>query len=305
MRISITLALLIFLFKKTDFTALFETLKRSDAHKMSLAFLIFVFLNILALLRWHLLLKGLDIRVKPSRLLRSYLSSLFFNLVFPSTLGGDTVRTLDIAGHTKRHSSGILATVILDRLSGFFGLMTVLVFSLIFGFGVLKDSSILVVAFLLLVIMLVLSGVMFSTSFFNGIFKFLPFKKLKEYLAKIHESSLGYKKKMHILIKVWFLSIIVQGGVSVMYYLVAEAIGVRLNFIYFFILVPVVTACSVIPISIGGLGVRDTASVVLFGRVGVMAEEAFALSLLNFGFMFVLGVLGGIAYVYGLYRRRV
>ena len=90
-----------------------------------------------------------------------------------------------------------------------------------------------------------------------------------------------------------------------MYYFVAQALDVHLNLIYFLIFVPMITAFCVIPISIGGLGVRDTASIVLFGKVGLMAEKAFALSLSNFGFMLVLGLLGGISYVSTLYRRRL
>ena len=107
------------------------------------------------------------------------------------------------------------------------------------------------------------------------------------------------------MFEAWFLSLIIQGGLSVVYYLVAEAIGVHLDLVYFLIFVPVITAFSVIPISIGGLGVRDTASVIIFGKVGLAAAKAFALSLVNFGFMFILGVCGGISYVLTLRHRRV
>ncbi|OIO36567.1 MAG: hypothetical protein AUJ74_01680 [Candidatus Omnitrophica bacterium CG1_02_44_16] len=305
LKISITLCLLIFLFGKTDLRALFGVARNADISKMLLAFLLFVFLNFLVVLRWRLLLKGLCIPVSFARLASSYMASLFFNLVLPSTIGGDAVRTLDIAGHTKTHSSGILATVILDRASGFFGLFTVLACALVFGYGILGDENIFLVSGILLLIMVFSAGIMFSGRFFKAVFGFLPFAKLKDYLLKIHQATRSFKHKAGILAGAWFLSVIIQAGLSVTYFFIARAIGLDMKFIYFLLFVPVITVFSVIPISLGGLGVRDAACVAIFTKAGATAEKALWLSLSNFGFMLVLGILGGAIYVFNLYRRRV
>ena len=66
-----------------------------------------------------------------------------------------------------------------------------------------------------------------------------------------------------------------------------------------------ITVFSTLPFTVGGLGLRDTASVVVFTRVGLAAAKAFALSLINFAFMLILGILGGFCYVFILYRRRL
>jgi uncharacterized protein (TIRG00374 family) len=137
------------------------------------------------------------------------------------------------------------------------------------------------------------------------VFGYLPFENIKSYLRKLHEATRSFKHKKGALLGAWLLSIVVQGGLSVMYYYAACAIGLRVDLIYFFLFVPVITVFSAIPISVGGLGVRDAASVAVFAKVGVAAEKAFAMSLLNFGFLLVLGSIGGFVYVFGLYRRRV
>jgi uncharacterized protein (TIRG00374 family) len=297
--------LLIFLFGRTDLGALFAVARNADLPKMLLAFFLFVFLNFLVVLRWSLLLKGLCIPVSFARLASSYMASLFFNLVLPSTIGGDVVRTMDIAGHTKTHSSGILATVILDRVAGFFGLFTVLATALVFGYGILGEEKIFLVALILLLIMVFFAAIMFSGRFFKAVFGFLPFTKFKDYLHKIHQATRSFKHKSGILAGAWCLSVIIQAGLSVLYYLFAQAISLDMKFIYFLLFVPVITAFSVIPISFGGLGVRDAACVAIFTKVGVAAEKALCLSLSNFGFMLVLGVLGGVIHVFNLYRRRV
>jgi hypothetical protein len=305
LKISITLALLIFLFSKTDFKSLSSVFRSADAGDLFIAFSVFLFLYFLGLLRWRLLLNAYQVRVSFGRLSSCYFASQFFNLVLPSTIGGDAVRTMDIASHTNTPSSAVLATVLLDRVAGFFGLMTVLAVSLSLGYRILNDTSILLATAILLAFILFLSGVIFSKRFFNGIFKFLPFMRLKEYLYKMHDVAASFRGKKGVLAGVWILSIFIQAGLPVVYFFMARAIAAPLEPIYFLIFVPVITSISVIPISIAGLGVRDTASVVIFAKAGLAAEKAFALSLMNFGFMFVIGVLGGVVYVLSLHRRRV
>lgn len=305
MRIGITSVLLVVLFGKTDLKALFHIVFSAHLGYLLAAFSLYLFLNFLIVLRWQALLKGLAIDLPLPRTLLTYLSSQFFNLVLPSTIGGDALRTLEIARHTQKHSSGVLATVVLDRVGGFFGLMTVLVFALIFGYRFLNDPSIIVTALVLSGLILFLIGIAFSRRFFHSIFRFVPFKKAREYLYLIHEATASYRGRPGVLWTVWLLACAVQGGLPLVYYWAALSIGAQVPLTYFFIFVPVVTAISVIPVSIGGLGVRDTACVVLFAKVGMLAEKAFAVSLVNFIFIFIVGLFGGLAYVLAFSRRRV
>jgi len=305
LRISITLLLLVFLFGRTDIKGLAGIARGSDVWRLVSAFVLYIFLNFLVILRWQALLHGLSIRVGLSCVTVTYLSSQFFNLVLPSTIGGDAVRTIDMAKHASCPSSGVLATVILDRVGGFFGLMTVLTLALLFGYRILNDPAIIIVALILFGMILLLFGIAFWGRFFGSIFRHVPFEKLRDYLYKIHEATASFKGRRNVLFFVWFLSCIGQAGISFMYYLASEAIGVHIEPIYFFILVPVIMVFSVIPVSIGGLGVRDTACVILLGKIGMAAEKAFALSLINFGFIFIVSIIGGLTYVFALPRRRV
>ena len=137
------------------------------------------------------------------------------------------------------------------------------------------------------------------------IFGLLPFEKLRAYLIKIHLATSSYKHKKKILFETWILSVIIQGGGAIIFYMVALALDCSKPLIYFLITVPVISAFAVIPISIGGLGVRDAACVFLLGKFGLPAEKALAISLCNFGFMFILGVGGALCYVFVLDRRRL
>lgn len=305
LRISIAVALLIFLLSRTDLHALGETFRQADPVLMAAAFGLLLLLNVFVCWRWDILLKGVDVRVPFGRLLASYFASLFFNLVFPSTIGGDAVRTVDISRYANRHSSDILATVVLDRVSGFFGLFTVLIFSLLFGFRIFGDPSILCAAFALLALVVFFVAAMFHSGFFGFLMRCLPFKRLRAYLDRIHAGTSSYTRKKRVLVMAWGISALTHIGLAFVFCLCALALDIKISLVYYLIFVPMVTAFASLPFSIGGLGLRDTACVFVFGKVGLSAAQSLVLSLSNFSFMLAIGLIGGCAYVAALHRRRI
>ncbi len=305
LKISITLGLLVFLFYKTDVRAMAAQLQRADLRWLAAAFFVFVLLYGVGLCRWRVLLEGYGVRVPLPRLSRTFLIAQFFNLVLPSMIGGDTMRILDISAHTRHHSSAILATVVLDRVAGFFGLLTVLIVGLGFGYRKFGDPVVWWSALALLGILVFLVLFLFSRKFYRLWSSVIPWKGLREYMTRFHEAALTFRGKTVVLVHAWLISILIQASIPLTYYFFARALGAPLSIGDSLILVPIVMAFSSIPISLGGLGVRDAASVVLFAKVGIAAEQAFALSLLNFFFLLVLGILGGLAYVIVLPRRRI
>jgi hypothetical protein len=146
---------------------------------------------------------------------------------------------------------------------------------------------------------------MFSGRFFGLLMKMIPWAGVRGYFNKIHAQTKGYAGHRSVLWAAWGISSFAHAGLAFVYYLVARSFGLDYALIYFLIFVPMITAFSSLPVSVGGLGVRDTASVFVFAKIGMAKESAFAMSLVNFGFMLVLGICGGVGYVYLLYRRRL
>jgi uncharacterized membrane protein YbhN (UPF0104 family) len=86
---------------------------------------------------------------------------------------------------------------------------------------------------------------------------------------------------------------------------VGKSLGIELNIIHYLILIPIISSVTVLPISIGGLGLRDNAAVVLFSALGIAKEMVVAMTLINFAFIFFIGIIGGIIYGAALYSRRL
>lgn len=86
-------------------------------------------------------------------------------------------------------------------------------------------------------------------------------------------------------------------------YVVALSLGFDIPFIYFLVVVPLVTVISALPLTFAGLGIREGAFIGLFTLVGVPAEEALAISLVSFSLMLVTAGIGAI--LYGLYGTQI
>ena len=79
--------------------------------------------------------------------------------------------------------------------------------------------------------------------------------------------------------------------------LIAHGIGVNQPLGIFLLFTPVISFSLALPISIGGLGVREQTYILLFGSLGVSGAAAAAMSLANYALTnLVIGLLGGILY---------
>jgi glycosyltransferase 2 family protein len=68
---------------------------------------------------------------------------------------------------------------------------------------------------------------------------------------------------------------------SVEFIRAAWALGVQIPFMDFLVIGTTIVVLIILPISIGGLGMREAAYVYLSGRVGVTPEAALGLAILN------------------------
>jgi len=80
------------------------------------------------------------------------------------------------------------------------------------------------------------------------------------------------------------------------YYLLGLAVGIDLSLWYYFLFIPIISALLMIP-SVGGLGIREGGTVLLFSQVGVDEHQALVLALAWDITMLVTGLIGATIYI--------
>ena len=309
LRVGISLILLVILFRlnKIEVHDLLADIKKADKLFLSIGFVVFFFSYFLGFLRWRMLLKAANIQIPLKKLISSFSGGIFFSIFLPSTIGGDIVRSADLGEHTKKVKE-VIATVFLDRLSGYIGLVIVILPAILLGKNLVRDrvvfSSVAVIVSVLVFVLLVL----FNKRIYTGISRFLSSPgagKIKETIKDIHQEIHIFRNHQQTIIYNLILSTIIQLISPLSIYFIACALGVKVNFIYFLIFLPIIGAITLIPISIGGLGLREGLFVAYFAKAGVIKQLALAMSLLSFSFIVIYGSIGGLIYVLTVRHRRL
>lgn len=306
LRIGLSLALLIYVFSKVDLSKTMEVLQSADLAYIFLAALTFIICMTLLLFRWFIFIKALDLSVTTKNVVLHYFYGLFGNLFLPTAIGGDLIKAVGLC-KSSTQKPRVIASILLDRLSGFASIAVVATIAFIFGSRLIDDHTLIIPIIFMGVGSASIAAVLFNEtmySFFCRIFSRLP--RFKKSLMAMHydiallKDSHKYKEG----IKAVLLSCVSQIVFAFTYYFTAKALHQDIAMIYFLIFVPIICVISSFP-SIGGLGVREIGATYLFAKIGIESGIAVSLTLINFFFMVMVGLVGGVLYVYTLSTGRI
>ncbi len=117
-KISISLALVYFIFTKIDLEVVLKTLQKSRPIPLIMALLFFMASKILAAYRLNLYFHQLQVRLTQSSNLKLYLLGMFYNLFLPGGIGGDAYKGYLIKRQFGVNTKSVVSVLLLDRLSG-------------------------------------------------------------------------------------------------------------------------------------------------------------------------------------------
>lgn len=314
----VSIALLFFLLRGVDKKTLCELIKNSNKLFLFYAFAVYFVIYPLTLLRWDLLLKASKVHLPLKIVINAFSSGIFFNLFLPSTIGGDFMRSMDLAAHTKKPKE-VVASVFLDRLSGYIGLVIISLLAVVLGVRIVEDKSVLISLLVISGLLFFILCVLFNNMLYSKINKFLQasgkkatdkqgapaLKKIKETLSNFHQQVYGVRHDKKVIFNSLSLSFLIQIVSPVSFYFVGLSLGIKINILYYFVFLPLIGAITLLPISIGGLGLRDATTIYFFAKAGVSKDLALAMSLLNFSFILIFGTIGGLIYAFALHNRRL
>ena len=300
-RIFVTAAILFALFKFIPYKKLIAVYQDSRKIYLFLGLAVFSLCQIIAIFRWRFLLSSLGIRISYKEALCSSLCGLFLNLFFPSFVAGDVFRSFSIScryGNTGK----IASSVFMDRFSGGIILTLISLLAFIAGRNMIPGKGVVIALFTLCSITGFLALVIFSKSFFLFLMKIFKRSSLREKLVSFHDKLYFFKNNPGIFIKSLFFSFFIQILAVLGFFIISRAFDVKISIICFLVIVPIVTAIALIPITIAGAGTREASLVYFFSLVGVEKSVSLGISLLNLIFLIFMGIVGGVFYV-SVYHR--
>ncbi|MEH7075264.1 lysylphosphatidylglycerol synthase transmembrane domain-containing protein [Neobacillus drentensis] len=232
---------------------------------------------------------------------RLYYIGLFFNNFLPGSVGGDVVRVYYLGRMTGVPIA--TASVAFERITSGIALVVIAVLSS-FSIEAARPyvlTTTLVLGLILILILLVgkLIKTIKSRDGIHGKTTDISmdrwFTKLIKALLKTGEIALNYRKEHFIWwIKIIMLSLLFQVGLAWINDLLFLSIGIDIPWIYLLMIITLISVITMLPISLNGLGVRESCYVFFFKELGVSAETSLTISLLFFIFVSISSLAGGL-----------
>jgi uncharacterized protein (TIRG00374 family) len=253
--------------------------------------------------RWRWLAWPLGFTQPLGRFVAFYFIGMFFNLVLPTSVGGDVVRAWYLAGGPGRRLDAFLS-VFVERLSGLLVLLAIACTAAAACPLPLPEWvpwsvwGLTAAALLALPVLLGLSRLPCPVRRLRGLHA-----RLVHFGEQLVGAGRLYLRQPRLLLGTTLLSGVVQAGNVVLVWLIGLSVGARVPASYYWILVPLVSLLTLLPISLNGMGIREGATVVLLAPLGVGSGTAVSLAFLWFAACTVVS-LGGVGfYLYGGYPR--
>ncbi|HYB72470.1 MAG TPA: lysylphosphatidylglycerol synthase transmembrane domain-containing protein [Candidatus Sulfotelmatobacter sp.] len=308
LKAGVSVALLALLFSRVDRAQLAAALRGASLPLILLCLPLYAVGQTLSTWRWQILLGAEGIRVPLRRLLALYLEGMFFNLCLPTAVGGDVVRGYRI-WHLSRAGEGAVASILVERVTGFVAMIGIAVVATAAAFrsGTLGDPRIgLFVA--AVAAALAAAVVLISSPWALGLAERLAGRRaaggIFQAVRRFGEAVQRYRGHRAAVGAALGISLAFQMLLIFLVFLVAVALHLPVTFGQFLIFIPILNVLSMLPISLGGLGVREGGAVILLGKVGVDPAGALTLSLLWFAIVAVASLPGGIIFLWGGHRAK-
>ena len=285
LRLGISAVLIAWILGRAPLAEIFAAFRSADLRFVLLAMALNPLAYLASVRRWRLLIRAQGGDAELSYLLRSFLTGVFFNNLLPSTVGGDAVRALDTARLGVGKVKGA-AIVFVDR---FVGLLALMLFATA---GLLASGR-------LATRVPALSAWVLGGAAALGVLAallFLPFARSR--LGDL----VSFQGKGGVLGRAFAWSLLLQTQVVLNGYLLARALRVSVPLPYFFLIVPLALFAMMLPVSINGIGVRESAWAFFLAPFGVPAATAVAVAWLDYGLLLGQAAVGGVVYLRG--RRR-
>jgi uncharacterized protein (TIRG00374 family) len=303
LQIIVSIAILAWLVSKAGLGDIVAALSSLNPWFYALAGLVFLISIGVRAVRWYVLLAPLGVQVSILDLFWLYLIGFFWNSFLPSGFGGDVVKAIALRNATGRGGASV-TSVLAERIVGLLATLLIGVMVIPFSPGLFPPEAIAIVVGMCLAIIIGIWVVRLDILEWIG--NKIPFSRPvvgHRWVVSIQNALRTYDLKalgLSLLASIPFTLCSILDN-----YLVGLALNVNLSIRYYAIYTPIISVISLLPLSFNGLGVREYTYQILFGMVGISAEQSIAMALVFNLLRFGAGLLGGLVSLVGGMQRLV
>lgn len=290
LRLAGTVLFLGLILRSLDVRELYNHLKALPLWGYLALFGLYLFNQLLTAWRWRVLLAVVGVREPLRALTVAVLYGQTINKILPSSIGGDSARIAYLFKNHPDQKTLTLTATLADRGLAFLALFVLGFLSLPFGVGFparQRMAGAVLLAGLFLGLITVYWGIWDPV-----IDKLRRWKRLpggaKASLARFWKVFLVYRAQKRALLGALGISLLRQGLMILNLFFLFQLLDIPVGLGKLMVVIPLVTILVILPISIGGVGVREAA---LASFLGVSGESVLSFTLIRYSFIVLVPVI--------------
>ncbi|HVB74626.1 MAG TPA: lysylphosphatidylglycerol synthase transmembrane domain-containing protein [Ktedonobacteraceae bacterium] len=301
-RVGLTLILFIVLFRSLSWGSLIALMGNARRALILMGLIIGAAGVVISSYQWRSLLQSELIHFDLADLIDLYLVGTAFSHFLPTGMGGDAVKALYV-GRQAGNTEGSASAVVMSRVTGFFSMLAIATLILVTLHAHFAPRLILWFVLLSLLVGGMIFGAILSTTLLPRLFRSKPGVsrlipgKIRSSIVGVGNALKGSAARPLPLLIAMLFGVLFWITACLNYYSYAIAIGVSVPLYFYFVAIPFISLVTILPISINGFGVRESAFVYLFSTMHVSAPSSLLIVLLMDAQVIFFGVLGGCIYL--------
>jgi uncharacterized membrane protein YbhN (UPF0104 family) len=264
LKIIITAVCIWYVSGKIDFAKAGTALKQANWLYLVPALLFFILSKLLSAIRLNVYFRNIGVVLPAAQNTRLYWLGMFYNLFLPGSISGDAYKVILISKKYNVAYRKTTAAVILDRFSGLLGLGLILA---VYGAIVLSDK---------LLVSVIIAGAVISVALLYFIIR----RYLRDFIP-----SFGITL---------FWGVLVQASQVVCAYLIMAALGIPAHVTEYIFIFLVSSVVAVLPLTIGGLGLREVVFLEGSKYFGLVQENSVVISIIFYLITLVTSSFGAV-----------
>ena len=303
LQVAVTVGLLWWVFHDPDKRAqMAEALRQANWNWLWVGVGIFFGCTFLATVRWKILLNVQGIDMGWVRTWQLFMIGMFFNLFMLGSTGGDVVKMFLTMREARDNKAAALLSVFMDRVIGMMALILISLGFLYFRYDVLShspaSSALLTTLLWLLAAAVVVTVGMFVGSAFGWVHYLPQWIPLRGRIVEVSAACHMYARGWRQTIWAFLVSFPLFAMFFITFYCAARAFTDVLGLVDVFSVLPIVAVITAIPISVSGIGLRESLFVSLLAPFGVGAAVATLISVTGFLINTVGSLAGGLVFLF-------
>jgi len=256
------------------------------------------------IVRWRLILASQGLMLSWQKVFSIFYIGHFFNSFMLGATGGDVVKAYYVAKETRHNKTEAVTTVFIDRMIGLVAMLALGFLMMMTRVPLFLREPALHLPGLIALVLVVGAVVAGVTVFSHNIFERWSFFRRLEtrfsfgpVIKRAYEAFFLLRRRPGLVGICFVWSLLTHSLVVAATLCYGHTLHIRLGAIDYFTFFPIINMMAALPITPGGLGIREGLTVRMAGAVGVPSVQALPLSLMVYASVLVWSMFGGLVFL--------